>query len=247
MWEIYSKTSTIQPDRINHWRRWLVILLTAIILFSIYYILLLSPLFRIKQIIIDGQPSTEITVKLIGELKGKNIFLLTDKKIKELQEKEPAIARIEFIRGLPDTLKVRLVERKAVLSWQNNSDFYLVAEDGVVFKKINQPSSGMALVKDNSGLPIDLGRRIISSDFINFIKIMQLDFSKATNLEIERFEVEETTFSPIIILKLGWKVYTAIDRQPDKQIADFQNIFTTQRDQISEYIDVRTPGRVYYK
>lgn len=217
-----------------------------ILVLGLIYFLFLSPFFKIKKVIIN-QTSTEEISQLFHKLEGTNIFRIRTKNIQnDLTQKYPQVKGIKISRGLPDTLKVEFSERPAILIWETQDQKYLVDSHGEIYT-LSQELNDLPVIKDNNNIKVDIGQKILSESFINFVLEINMSFTAETGFKINRFEVNETTFQLDGITDQGWKIIFDTARKSDEQLSDLNKFLKDNKDSISQYVDLRIEGRVYYK
>lgn len=95
--------------------------------------------FAVKQIDVDGRHYTDVdTLKAMLNIeKGDPIFSFQPAKARELLEKISWVKTAHVERRLPDTIYIKLTERKPFALWQRNQKLALVDSDGVVLTTDN--------------------------------------------------------------------------------------------------------------
>jgi hypothetical protein len=156
---------------------------------------------------------------------------------------------IDIYKGLPDSIKVIVYRRSRSFIWQTQSKSYSVDEDGVVYEEIPVvPADSQALVvTDNKGLPVELGQKIVVTDFIKFVNDISTKFSEKTKLKIVGMGVEETTYHLHLRTENGFMVMFDTMRNLDEQLEDLNLLVTKYGPDIKEYVDLRIAGRAYFK
>ncbi|TSC93751.1 MAG: Uncharacterized protein CEN91_129 [Candidatus Berkelbacteria bacterium Licking1014_85] len=215
-----------------------------VLIFFISLVILGSNYFKIKNIQINGDPKPE-TVEMIKTLEGKNIILFNTRKIsKTLLEKQPAIKSIKVIVGYPDTVRINLIERDGVLIWESGGKKYLIDKEGVVFKETQKDD--LIRVMDEKNVPVVLGQRILSTDLVDIIKIMSVKIPAIVSLPIKNFSISDSLFCITAHTeKFRMVFYTQIPIAD--QLTVLQKLYTSHKDEIKEYIDLRVDGYAYYK
>ncbi len=238
--------------------RWVfpLALLLAGILFVIWFFTS-APWLKVRYINIDGQP-TEQTKAEIQKLRGQNILWLSfTRPERVITHNQPVIKEIEILRGIPDTLRVKLIERQAAMIWQSNDHWYTLDPSGFVFREqqLNKKSDGsfdypgtdLPVVVDTKNLPVSIGQSPARPTFINFIRSLKERLPKEFNLRMVRTEISETTFSITVITDAGWNILFDTTRTLDAQLHTLAKVLEAKRPDIHEYVDIRVRGWVYYK
>jgi len=223
--------------------------LILVILFGILYYFFASPQFRVKDIIVEGNSlvSRDEIVSILPT--DENIFLFnTDKSRSEIVSKFPEIKQVEIYRGIPDALKIVVLERENKIVWQTNTDLYYVSAKGYVTRKITTDQiRGLPVVVDTKTLPVKLGQELVSPNFVAFITNVFSSFQDEEGIKPLNFEIPETTFNINLKTEAGFYVKLNSLRSSQKQLGDLKKILTQYKDNIHEYVDLRVDGWAYYK
>jgi cell division septal protein FtsQ len=210
----------------------------------IFWILLFSPIFKIKTITLKGDASSE-TKDVVNQLAGKNIFLIGGKKAESMiVAQQPGISKIKILRGLPSTVVVELVERDPVLIWHAGDKDYLVDKEGVAFKEAHD-TLDLPRINDQKNLNVAQGEQIISQSFIAFVRSLTADLPKVSNYEINVINVPETTFQISVETKNGPTIKLDTSQRLDDQLNDIKYILDHYKDKSNHLIDVRLRGFAY--
>lgn len=115
---------------------------TAVVV-SLFWItrnfILVAPYFNIKNIVISGNEAVakEDIIKLTGIESGQNIFKLNLVKVQYTIKENPLFEKVRVKKCLPDKVEVQVEERKPAAFLNLKGDFYLVSENGIIFKKLS--------------------------------------------------------------------------------------------------------------
>jgi len=240
----YPHNPTINLPR----KFWSNIFLLLVIL-SVIWLLLYSPFFRINEIIVEGNklvPAEQITTQVEN---GENIFRFDlDGARKKIIAKNPMIEDLVIYRGIPNALKIVVLEKEPAFVWQSRGKSYLVDDTGIVDREITPDEfNDLLKIVDQKNLEVKIGSQIVSMDFIAFVKKINDDFFANTNIKISGYQVAETTFDLIVTTEAGFYLKFDTTRSAEKQLSDLKNIIITYRDSIHEYVDMRINGWAYYK
>jgi len=102
-----------------------------------------SPAFGYRTLDIVGADRTDQAI-VRSELSvedGSNLFRLSTDGMSEKLRALPTVAGASIEIALPDTLRVHLTERQAVVIWQVGDERFLVDADGLVFAQATTASS----------------------------------------------------------------------------------------------------------
>jgi hypothetical protein len=212
------------------------------------YFIFFSPVFKIKHVIVEGEPSGDLNHQ-VEAFKGRNILFIGN-LANELKNKELDIKTVRIYRGLPDTIKISFSPREQAIIWSTDGKNYLIDEEGIDYKEISDQEKlglNLPIVIDRENVPIKLGAQAVSSQFLSTIKKLTENCFSKTQEEVDRFEVGETTFQIEVITKSKIKIIFDTLRNIDDQLDTARDILTAHRAEIKEYLDVRVDGWVYYK
>lgn len=220
-----------------------------ILIMILFWLIFYSSFFQLKEIIVEGN-------KLVAEAEIKdsvrdndNIFRINVDELKsQIIKINPIIKDVAIYRGIPNALKIVVLEKEPRAVWVSGENYYLLDDEGYVDKKINN-NEYVDLVKifDQKKIQINIGDQIVSPDFIKFLQSIESEFYDYTNLDLVKFEVQETTFDLHVHTGAGFFVKFDTTRPVEKQLTDLKKIIIEHRDRINEYVDVRINGWAYYK
>ena len=227
--------------------KFLKVLIVAVILAMVIgYLIFYSNFFNIKTVALDPLLPSDVKENTDSAI-GENIFFVNLKAIQDnLQQKYPELQNIKFSRGLPDTLRVSGEQFQGKITWQTQNHSYLVNVNGIAFKEIDGPTD-LPKVIDNKDLPVDSKNPVVPSNFIDFISELNNKFSKEIGFKIVNFQVNDTIFQVEAMTDQGWYIKLDTTRSADEQISQVKELLAKDKAGITQYIDVRVEGRVYYK
>lgn len=220
-----------------------IIILVIVVLAALIYLLFFSPFFKISNIITEG-----ITLENadLAQIKGQNIILLKTDKIKSvILTKNANFGDIQIIRGLPKTLKIKINPYQAAMIWQTGGRQYLVNKEGLIFNEV-QGETDLPIVQDSKDLAVQIRQQVVSTNFIEFIREVFVNFSRSTDFKIVYFEINETIFQVDALTDQGWLVKFDTTRSPSDQLESLKKFLAENKDAVHEYIDVRIEGKVFY-
>lgn len=225
--------------------KYLKIIFVGIVLFVLLIILVFFlPVFKVKNIEIIGSPSEKLKNE-IENFKGQNIFEFDVSSAEQvLSQNNREFTSIKIYRGIPDTLRVRFFPREPNIIWQTYDKKYLIDKDGFLFDEVIN-SIDLPIVYDEKNLDIAIGKQIASSNFVNFIKNVKNKLNEQ-GIEVKQFTISETTFQVKAQTNDCYIIFDTI-RPFSDQIDAFQIVYKEHKSEITEYIDVRVEGWVYYK
>lgn len=236
------------PEAVKYiWPRFVKISIPLLIIIVVlFYIIFLSPWFKIKNIEIVGSPPEEVRNE-INIHKGENIFSFQSQKIRsKLLRENRNYSDIKFYRGIPDTIKVIFNDRTPCVVWETGAKKYLVDDNAIIYKEDDIMDDSLPHVKDLGNLPVQLPSQITSVDFVSFIKQANSELNKS-KFTIVDFEVSETTFQVSAVTDNNIRIIFNLLRPLSDQIDALNKVYEQSRADIKEHIDLRVEGRVYFK
>jgi hypothetical protein len=213
------------------------------------YYLFLSPLFVVKEIIVEGANLVSKDDIINAIPKNQNLLLMDTKKIiNNIVLSHPEVSDVQIFRGLPDAIKIIVLEKDGSIVWQSGEIKYLVSTQGEVARQIvGEEGANLPVVVDKRSVPVVAGQRIVSANFIVFVKNVYDSFFIETNIKPTHFEINETTFDVNLFTEAGFYVKMNSLRSSKKQIDNLKLVLASKRPDIREYVDLRIDGWAYYK
>ena len=220
------------------------ITLAIIVVIGIGYLLLLSPYFLIKNVEVKGTLNPTI-IEQAQDAKWKNLWLYKSGDLKTNLQKFPEISHISIRKWPPATLKINITEKTEGIIWQTQGKKYLLDSKGLVIKEVTE--SSLPVVVDPRNIDMEPGKQVVGVSFVNFVKNLTLKFTPKTNLPLNQIAITEETTFEIIVQTQWFKVIFDTQGNLDEQLDNMMRVYQAKKDEIKEYMDLRIPGRVYYK
>lgn len=140
--------------------------------------------------------------------------------------------------------------RVPTVSWKIGEKNYFVDAKGETFEN-NFMAPPTVNVIDNSGASITAGEAFVSKGFLRFLgRLIALTNQSGLGEVTEASLPPNTTREIDIKLKgRGYLIKTHTDRDPAAEVEDIKRVigYLDQKKLNPSYIDVRVPGRAYYK
>ena len=179
------------------------------------------------------------------------ILFNTNAFAQTVKSRHDDLADVLVVKSWPHTIEVTMLVEEPKLVWNSGGQLYLLNGSGIALNQISEQDRlekymAMPVVGDLSGLPVDEDVKVVSREFVEFLYQVKSDIENSLNKQIEAFEIAETTFELRVRLKDGFEVYFDTLRNPHDQVEKL-NIFLNDGILVNEYIDLRVPGKVYYK
>lgn len=246
---IYSPTGRQEKRTIKFSPAVMKLIVTAVLILIVVFYLFFSSAFRIKEIITEGNSLVK-KEEIINTLpQRQNIFLFPIEKYRhELLKKFPEIKQVEIYRGIPDAIKIVVLERENKIVWQTNNEMYFVSVEGDVTRKITPAEAGkLPVLVDTKNLKVTQGSQLVSPNFVAFVTNIYSVFQSEEGIKPLNFEIMETTFNVNLKTEAGFYVKLNSLRSSQKQLSDLKAILAQYKPNIHEYVDLRIDGWAYYK
>lgn len=233
--------------------RWVwLVLVAGMVAGGVGWLIFGSATFKIQQIEIVGSVNEAVQAEIEG-LRGTNILTYSSGGMtSRLKAAQSSIETLTIAKGLPRTLRIGVTLRDPVIRWERGSEAYLLDEDGIVFQYA--PGAGMdeevatlPRVVDLQSEPVVPGKKVMSRQFVTFIHDTATAFVDQFPIGLDHFELGQTSFEITLVTKSGWKAVLDTTRPPQPQLDSLQQVFEHFHDDIHEYVDLRIPGRAYFK
>ncbi len=229
----------------------------TVVFVAVVYVVIISPVFQIRTIKVKGNSvvtTGDIQHIVEGGLNSsplsRNIlFLDTNQLVSELKGQNQQIASVEIGKQFPSTLQVIVHEQAPALLWRTGTSTYVISDDGHAYSQTQQAGPGLITITDTSNVPISLGQAVVPGQFVQFVKAMQTKLS-GLGIGVTQLTVGETTSEVMVATNAGYSIRFDTTRSIDDQIADLKATLDTlkkQNKKATEYIDLRIPGKVFYK
>ena len=234
-------------------RKAIIFLWGLFLILALAYVLLLSPIFKIKEIKVSGNRAIgneEIQDSLNNQT---NLFLATENKLRGILISDfPRILSLEIHKNIFEkTISLEIVERKEAGIFCRGECYY-IDKDGVIFEKAPQTSGTLILaIKDNSAREVEIGKNALDKEFIGALINLREDLLNQLGLKVLDFILESEAVKDLRVnTNEGW--YILFDRSRDLK-SQLQALILVLEEKIKsgrknlEYVDLRIENRVYYK
>lgn len=205
-----ASKGTQQSSKFKAVIKW-IILIILLIGAIIYF--MMSPLFNIRQIVIEG--TSKINTQEIESLSqlttGQNIYNFSKTKAKEKIKENPYISTVEIKRQLPDTVIIKVTEREATFLIEfGNAYIYL----------------------DNQGYALEISEEELDLPILSSLSANLSEFKPGNRLEKEDLLRLEQVITIISAIKSN-ELY---DKLIKIDVADTTNFVLTMEDKKTVYL-----------
>ncbi len=255
---IYGRPPVSRNRRPTRKRTFSVGLMPKRVIFLIILIIAvglgLKQLFTVKTVSVESTThKAEITreVQSIISTNWMQSNLLTfssDRLTKQLQNIDPIIKSVTVSQQWPSGVSLKVTLKRPSLGWTSGNQSYLLDRDGTVIGPLPTGQS-LPVVLDDSNLPVQLGQRVTSTQFVGFT----IDVASALaslKLGPTKLEIKDTTLDLYATTPGGYQLIFDTSRSSVDEVADLKAILAAlaaQKKQPAQYIDLRVVGKAYYK
>lgn len=200
-----------------------------------------------------------------GPISGRNIFLFDPIKLEKFLKKTFFIENATVEKIYPNILRLTISERQRSVIFITNNQMLILDDYGIVTDKADETTVSSTRTYLSNPSPIESSKEIyiiaptstsyqIGYEYTSSEQVRSwLELAKKlrdAGIWFKAFELNlETPDILSVILKDNKNVLFDIKIVPDEQIETLRLFLQTKpnMDEINDYIDVRIPGRIYYK
>lgn len=214
--------------------------------------------FNVETIKIEGNrvlktPALETIIRagLQATSLSGNLLTLNPSRVEDyVVLKEYQVKDLKFKRHWPQTLVVEVTERKPSLLWQSGEQVNVLDIDGTVIGSAGERFKQLPVVIDSKNVPVRVGDRVVSGSFIQFCDDVVTQLQSSLAIGVSRITVPDTTSEVHVTTSKGYVVKFDTTRSAISELNDLKNVLS-ELDRLrkvpAEYIDLRIPGKAYYK
>ena len=183
-----SKLTEKQIKRNKRIKLTIKILLLLAVLAGLITYLLLSPIFNIKNITVQGneQISSEQIISLSEIQKEENLFKASNKETIAKIKENPYVKTVEIHRTWPDTIEITITERVATFMLEHGSSYAYMDNQGYILEISATPKDGLPKISGYTTKEEDIipGNRIQEED-LNKLNVVLRIMAEARKNEID--------------------------------------------------------------
>ena len=251
----YKFKTENQKERMKRFKILFFVFSSSVVILAAVWLIFISLLFKITNVEILENGYSDGASSILGS----NLLILSKSRLKsELSTVFPDVTNIEITKKLFHTIKIDFQKRAQIGVWchpmggqpQADHCFYFDKE-GVIFKEAPQTEGGLIFkVIDISKDKAALGDKVLDNNKISFI----IAFSRKIN-ENNKFKILEFKIKPKPSIDLeavtdrNWSIYLDENQEPATTANNLITILeeVVKKTENLEYVDLRIPGRIFYK
>ena len=238
-----------------------LLLITLLIVVPIWFVwfVFFTSTFTVQSITItDAREHTiEQVRELASNLIGRNMFFLsTDALTSTITSSLSQVRDAYIVRSLPGTLKIIVQEKDPTLLLLSNKKYYFVDNNGVAYEEARLeilPDVVLPVVKNTDPeAKLTLGTAVVETSFVDFLLLAEEQLPEVTQAHIVETRIPSLSAREVhFLLDNNWEIKLDATRSLTTQLNVLRVLLSTTISSddkgLIEYIDLRIPGRVYYK
>jgi cell division septal protein FtsQ len=244
-------------------------LLTALLVGGLLA-LINGPWLRVANVAWAGQrytPATQLQ-RMLGALDGAALLTVDAAAVAARLQQLPAVSHATVEAVLPDTVRVRIVEKVAAFVWQTSAVRLVGVADGTL---IGQVALSADLPADMAALPLVDDRRVDSRNIIVGDRIDPATLAAALRLAAVRpvalgsaatqvgLRLTDDDGFLLVSAQPAWQAdfgfypdadadgSATLDERVEAQVAAVRTLFSFEGETKVGWVDVRDPRRVYWR
>ena len=234
-------------------------LLFSLFVFSLIYLLFLSPVFQVREIRVTGNEKIEdkeiIKYAVFNNIllfETKNIFFANAQKTQaDILSAFPVIKSVLLKRNFPSRVLLFVQEKEGVVVWCGDTCFILDGE-GVAFEPSLEPGPFTIYNVQKEG---NMGEKLIDEKTLFFIsqfqnRAVELLVRNGAEIQIPSFRIVSNQTVHATTSE-GWNVYLNTQKDLDWQLIKlgvvFERELSVDKRARLEYVDVRFGDQAYLK
>lgn len=164
------------------------IILLIIVIIGLLIFLMLSPIFNIKNIIVEKneQIASEQIISLSNIQKETNIFKVSNEDTINGIKENPYVKKVVIRRKLPDTIKLIITERKTNFMLEYGSSYVYIDNQGYILEISAAPKEGVPKISgyETKQEDIEQGKRLCDNDLNKISTVLKVMYSaKITEID----------------------------------------------------------------
>jgi len=208
--------------------------------------------FQVRNVHVEGASLlSPAEVQQAAAVTGANLFWVDRGAIEDRLKQLPLVLRAEVVPVLPDTVTVRIVERKPAAFWVSGERAYVVDDQGVVLRQLGDDEAVYAAqplptIDQLDGQPLNAGDVVDASALATSNRLAAL----LPRAGVKPLAVEwSQDFGLEVRTEAGWRARFNSQGDIEQQVDSVRAI----RDHLAknkasvEVIDVRFGDRPYYR
>ena len=246
----FDKTSTARIQRAGAWRVWPWLVAACGLIFAAAgsYAALRSPYFEVQSVRIQGADTLDAAaIAGLTRLQGRSIFNLDLAAARAQVMQIPQVRSVSFKRQFPQTVTVRIVERRPWGFWSVGGRDYPIDTEGVVLVGGAPSGPFLRIVEPGSNRVMAPGDRV-DPDAISFADRIARDSIAALGQGVKGLEYQ-AGIGVTVVFASGLRATFGDDRAYDYKVAVLSQLLDRLKTagRAPGAVDLRFGERVTYE
>lgn len=237
------------------------------VLAVVFYFLGISRTFVVSEATVNSEgPSSEQVSDVLKKMSQESLgyvvpmnhmaVLNRSRMLAALQQELPQVRQIKsFKRIFPNKLELVLEERQPLYVWQSGAGFFLLDQDGVIFRELASYSPqtfSQILITDTSETEVQTGQELEVRKTLSFVEEIKNNWALyIPHTNFVSFSIPGIKSQDILArTATGYRVYFDMDRKAVKQLSNLKLILDREIKPETysglSYIDLRLSTIAYY-
>ena len=241
-------------------RKFLISALFLLGLTGLVYFIVWGSFWQVQHIEVSGSQKADLMVDLVRIVRDyqqgvyyrfiprQNILFLDIDDLAGWIKQRLLVDELRIDKKIPDRLVIKVKEKRPVLIWQKDREYYYVVMSA---KKLVEIEYDLPIVSSLEGAEVVVGRQLLRTEQVSYIR----EVVNCVKDEFSAWYIEKVVLPAVegremfFYSNQGWYFILSLDT--DKQIAlNNLALFLKQKaDRLAdiEYIDLRIEDRLFYK
>lgn len=248
---LYSRTDEIKEKK---GVGWIYPLIFCLFLAGLSYMIFFCPYFQIREVVFSETKfiSNDELNGVVEDSRGvlnNNIFTFGFFSFGNRLGDVTGVESYKIIRNFPDRIYIEIVEESPSLIWETEGNRYLIDRDGYVWTGYEDKYAVLPVVTDAKNLHVEIGDRVSTNTFVEFVEAINADFENQTGAGIAKYEVLDIISDLKVTSTDGWYVYFDTTRSAVNELDSLGDVLALIKNSGSslEYVELRINGKIFYK
>ncbi len=252
---VYKRTEIDNPRDFNFNK--VFYSLAGVFVVGILYLMFPSGAFTVQNVKVEGTREIDpavlrdmATKRMQNEIFKGNMFLFDTDAFTSDIKKDFSLKSLHISKEYPKQITIKVDEYQSELQWSSGGKYYLIDERGRAAAVMDRQRNNLAVVVDKKNLPVEIGKSLVTTDFINFIKYINQNFSQATHGQITKLEINENFNEVNVYTNLGYYIVFDTTRDPRQELNNLATALASPEIRAKRkltYLDMRIKNKVFYQ
>lgn len=183
------------------------------------------------------------------------VWLRRNEMVSTLLREFPVLRSARVDPSFPNTIRIALEFRRSVLMLCSAGPCFLVDDHGTAYAAASEGEQDTSLLRlvDQSGKSVVLGEKVVSDLFLSYAEGIRAHLRDETGVDVDGKAMTPSRLSNELRFRTseGWELWLDADVPVDRLLLELRTLFakTLSRDIRASlvYLDLRVPGKVFYR